>query len=147
MTLRSRRRRSPDHREQPPRHRPEGRRTAGQRGAGTVLVTAVILVLAVVAAALLVIAGYVAAVHRARAAADLVALSGAAAQAGAGDACRAATAIAARNDVRLVGCRVRGDSLDFVVSVTVEQAVATRTALLPRGVTATAHAGRLGLLP
>ncbi len=117
-----------------------------QRGSGTVLVAAVVLVSMVVAAGLLVVAGYVAAVHHARAAADLAALSGASARAQGQDVCRAAGVVAARNGVRLAGCRERGDSFDFVVTVTVEQALSVPSPVLPGSVDATAHAGRLGLL-
>lgn len=127
-----------------------GHRAAGcsrERGSGTVLSAAVVLVLAVVAAALLVLSGYLAAVHHARAAADLVALSGAARYVHGADACRASAQLALANRVRLAGCRVRGDQLDFVVDVSVAQAVAAPLALLPPEVTATAHAGRIGLLP
>jgi secretion/DNA translocation related TadE-like protein len=121
------------------------RRVQGERGSGTLLGVAVVLVLAVVAGGVLVVAGYIAAVHHARSAADMVALSGAAQQARGDGACRAAARIATANSVRLVGCQVRGDSFDFVVSVTVEQMVRA-PALLPQSVAAGAHAGRLGLL-
>lgn len=120
-------------------------RVRGERGSGTLLGVAVVLVLAMVAGGVLVVAGYVAAVHHARSAADLSALSGAVRQARGDGACRAAAAAATANGVRLVGCQVRGDSLDFVVSVTVEQGVRV-PALLPQWVAASAHAGRLGLL-
>ena len=123
-----------------------GRRRRNQRGSGTVLVAAVVLVLMVVTAGLLAVAGYIAAAHHARAAADLAALSGASARAQGQDACRAAGAVAARNGVRLVGCRERGDSFDFVVTVTVEQQVSVPSPVLPGSVGASAHAGRLGLL-
>lgn len=118
----------------------------GERGSGTVLVAGALLVAALVAGALLVVAGYIVAVHHARAAADLVALSGASARAEGGDACRAAGRFALLNRVRLASCRVRGDSLDFVVTVTVAQRVPTLPGALPGEVAATAHAGRLGLL-
>lgn len=122
-----------------------GCRHHGERGSGTVLVAAVVLVLMVVSAALLVVAGYVLAAHRARAAADLVALSGAAAVARGEDGCHAAAMAAAGNGVRLAHCRERGDSFDFVVSVTVVRAVLAPSAVLPGSVDATAHAGKLGL--
>jgi secretion/DNA translocation related TadE-like protein len=118
-----------------------------QDGSGTALTAAVILLVAVVAAGLLVIAGYLAAGHHARAAADLVALSGASQQARGGSACHAAARVAAANKVFLSDCRVSGDALDFVVTVIVARQVAAPAVLLPREVTATAHAGRIGLLP
>ena len=121
-------------------------RRRDERGSGTVLIAAVVLVLMAVTAGLLVVAGYVAAAHHARAAADLSALSAASARAGGQDACRAAAVAAARNEVRLTRCVERGDSLDFVVSVTVGQQVSAPSPLLPGSVEATAHAGKLGLL-
>lgn len=131
----------------PVRRRSPGRRPGhSQRGSGTVLVAAVILVLMVVAVGLTVVAGYIAAAHHARAAADLVALSGAAAQARRQDACRVASGVATENRVRLSACHVRGDSLDFVVSVTVARSLDAPTPLLPGEVDASALAGRLGLL-
>ena len=60
--------------------------------------------------------------------------------------CAAAADVAHRNGVSLVRCAVRGDSLDFVVSVTVRQSVRLGLPLLPEGVSATAHAGRLGVI-
>nr|WP_300143417.1 Rv3654c family TadE-like protein [Propionicimonas sp.] len=117
-----------------------------ERGSGTLLAAAALLVAGLVAGALLVVAGYLAALHHARAAADLVALSGAATQARGGDACRTARELARQNGVRLAECRVRGDSFDFVVSTTVVQRTPGRSPLLPSELTAIAHAGRLGLL-
>jgi hypothetical protein len=54
--------------------------------------------------------------------------------------------VARRNGVALVRCTVRGDSLDFVVSVTVRRPVRLGLPLLPDGVAATSHAGRLGVM-
>ncbi|MFT4108928.1 Rv3654c family TadE-like protein [Propionicimonas sp.] len=122
-----------------------GRSRATQRGAATVLVAGVALVTMLVAGMLLVVAGYVAAVHRVRGAADLVALSAAAAFARGRDACAAAEALAVQNGVLLGSCRVRGDVLEFAVSVTVSRPVATPSPLFPGSVTATASAGRTGL--
>lgn len=129
------------------RRRAGGRRRRDERGAGTVLMIAAVLVAAVLAGLVLVVQGYVAAVHHARSAADLVAVSAAARQLRGHDACRAAAAVAEANAVRLRACRVRGDSFDFVVSVTVEQPVRAPAPMLPAVVPATAHAGRIGLLP
>lgn len=119
---------------------------AGQKGSGTVLVAGALTLAMVVAGAVLVVSGYVVAVHHARAAADLAALSGASAHGRGQDACGAAGRVATANRVRLAACRVRGDSFDVVVSVTVERRVAGPSAVLPGKVGATAHAGRLGLL-
>lgn len=113
-----------------------------QRGSGTLLMAAVALLVMVLAGAGLVLAGYVAAQHAAAGAADLAALSGAAAYARGQDACSAAGEVARANRVNLTGCRVFGDSFGFVVKVTV-----TRQLRPPRGlpntVTASAEAGRL----
>lgn len=122
------------------------RRQGDQRGAGTALVAAVVLVLMVVAAGLVVLSGYVAAIHHARAAADLVALSAASSRARGQDACRAAARVATSNGVDIAECRTRGDSLDFVVTVTVTERVGAPVAMLPQRLTASAVAGRLGLL-
>jgi len=117
-----------------------------QHGSGTVLVAAAVVVLMVVAASLLVIGGYLVAADRVRGAADLVAISGATRVSQRGDGCRAARDLAGLNGVLLLRCTVRGDSLDFVVSVTVRQPVRVRLPLLPDGVQATSHAGRLGVV-
>lgn len=117
-----------------------------QHGSGTVLVAGIVVVLMAAAAALLVIGGYLVAADRARGAADLVAVSAAARVSQQGDGCRSSDTVARRNGVLLVACTVRGDSLDFVVSVTVRQPVRMRLPLLPDGVQATSHAGRLGVV-
>lgn len=135
-------------RAQPPRRATRsGRRPRpGQRGSGTLLVAAVIVVLVALTGALGLVGRYLAAAHAARGAADLAALSAAAQRARGEAACPAADRIAAANGVRLTGCRVTGDSLDFVVSVTVRQPVPALLPALPEGVAATAHAGRLGII-
>ena len=117
-----------------------------ERGSGTVLVAGVVVVLMVVAAAILVIGAYLAAAGHARGAADLVAISAAAKVAQHSDGCAAAADMARSNGVSLVRCAVRGDSLDFVVSVTVRQSVRVGLPLLPERGSATAHAGRQGVI-
>jgi len=117
-----------------------------ERGSGTLLAAGAVVLLMVVAAAILVIGAYLVAADHARGAADLVAISAAAKVAQRGDGCRAAADIAHRNGVSLARCTVRGDSLDFVVSVTVWQPVRLRLPLLPDAVPATSHAGRLGVI-
>lgn len=125
--------------------------TLGQdaRGSGTVLAVglmAVCLLMLVVAAT----AGrYFVAVHRARTAADLGALAGAAAAATAlaedtgysAGPCAAATRIVLANGAQQVRCGVVGDPTDFVVSVRVEVSVRPNGWALPAGVVAEAHAG------
>ncbi len=117
-----------------------------EHGSGTVLVAGTIVGLMVVAAAILVIGAYLVAADHARGAADLVAISAAAKVAQRTDGCAAAADVAHRNGVSLVRCAVRGDSLDFVVSITVRQSVRVGLPVLPEGVSATAHAGRLGVI-
>jgi len=129
-----------------PGMRGPGMRCSQERGSGTLLVAGVVFVLMAITAAILVVGGYLVAADRARGAADLVAVSAAAEQAGLGQGCRVAASVARLNGVQLMRCLVEGDSLDFVVSVTVRQPVRTRLPLLPDGVPATSHAGRLGVM-
>ncbi|HQA78077.1 MAG TPA: hypothetical protein PLL50_06940 [Propionicimonas sp.] len=116
-----------------------------ERGSGTAQMAAVSLVLLVVVGALAVVIGYLAALNEARGAADLVALSAAAERVRGADACRAARSTASANQVAVTGCRVVGDTLDFVVVVTVARSVRFGAPVLPQRVQATARAGRTGL--
>ena len=113
---------------------------ATERGSGTLLVAAGILISGLVAAVVVVVAAAGVAGHRVRAAADLVALSAATEHSVGGQGCRAAARIAAANEVSLRECVLRGDLIDFAVTVV----VAGRAPLdgLPV-LTATAHAGRV----
>ena len=111
-----------------------------EQGSGTLLVAAAMLVAGVAIAAVVVVVSFLAASHRVRAAADLVALSAAVEQGSGGPACRIAARIAAANQVRLRSCAVRGDLVDF--AVTVEVAGPAPAAWLPAP-TATSHAGRV----
>ena len=97
-------------------------------------------ILMVLAFAGVVAAGYVTAGHRARSAADLAALSGAAEVQRGGDACGAATRLAEANGARIVACDRVGDQIDYVVTVRVACAVGG-PAGLPRSVEAVAYAG------
>ncbi len=117
-----------------------------ERGSGTVLVAGIVVVLMAVTGAILVVAGYLVAADQARGAADLVAISAAARVAQRGDGCSTAAAVAHSNGVAVVRCVVRGDSLDFVVSVTVRRSVRVGLPLLPDGVSVTSHAGRVGVI-
>ena len=121
------------------------RRPASERGSGTAQIAAVSLVLLVVVGALGVVIGYLTALDEARGAADLVALSAAADRVRGADACRAARSTASANQVVVTGCHVVGDSLDFVVVVTVARSVRFGAPVLPQRVQATARAGRTGL--
>jgi len=117
-----------------------------EHGSGTALVAGAVVVLMAVAGAVLLVASYLVAADYARGAADLVAISAAARVAQRGNGCTAAENVAQHNGVALVRCTARGDSLDFVVSVTVRRPVTVGLPLLPDGVSATSHAGRLGVI-
>jgi secretion/DNA translocation related TadE-like protein len=113
---------------------------ADERGSGTMLMVGVLGVLLALATATIWAAGYLAAAHKARAAADLAALSGAVAiQAGA-DGCAAARRVAVDNGTELSACDRVGDQVDFVISVEVARPVRTGIPGLPAQVTAVAHA-------
>jgi secretion/DNA translocation related TadE-like protein len=103
--------------------------------------TGILGVVVALSSAALVIAGYAVGYHRARAAADLSALSGAAAFQGGREACSQAARTARQNGARLNHCDVVGDAIDFVVTVRVSVRARTRIPHLPRAVTAQAHAG------
>ncbi len=105
------------------------------------LMVGVMGVVGVVGLTAILLAGYLVAVHRARGAADLAALSAAAAYQQGSDPCTQARRIAVANKARVVGCKLVGDPIDFVVSVSVVVQVGTRVPGLPRRVPARAHAG------
>ena len=113
----------------------------GQRGSGTLLVVGVMAVVGVVAVVATVAAAYLVVGHRARAAADLTALSGAAAYAEGRSPCAAAARLARANGARLQTCDQVGDEVDYVVSVAVRVDVGLRVPGLPRSLTGRAHAG------
>jgi secretion/DNA translocation related TadE-like protein len=115
-----------------------------QRGSGTVLMTAIMSVVVALGAVATVVAGYLVSHHQARSAADLAALSGAAAFAKGDDACAQARRTAQQNGARATHCDRAGDEVDFVVTVRVVVEVRVRSPGLPRRVEAEAHAGRVG---
>jgi len=115
-----------------------------QRGSGTVLMAAIMSVVVTLGAAATVVAGYLVSHHQARSAADLAALSGAAAYASGADACDQARRTARRNGATATRCDQVGDPVDFVVTVRVVVGVRVRSPGLPRQVDAEAHAGRVG---
>ena len=90
-----------------------------QRGNATLLVTVAVLVVVGIAALLLVGGVARATGERVRGAADLAALAGARAQADNADACAAARSSARGNGAEVVACRVSGDEVEFVVTVSV----------------------------
>jgi secretion/DNA translocation related TadE-like protein len=116
-----------------------GRR--GQRGSSSVLMAGVMGVVVLLSAAAMVVAGYAVAYHRVRAAADLAAVSAAAAFERGGDACGQARRSAADNGARVVQCDQVGDQIAYVVSVQAEIRVRSRIRGLPTRVQAWAHAG------
>lgn len=101
-------------------------------------------VLVLLSCTAMVVAGYAVATHRARAAADLAAVSGAAAFGQGLDACAQARRTAADNGARLVRCEQAGDQVDYVITVRVAIGVRVRLAGLPRQVESLAHAGSIG---
>ena len=112
-----------------------------QRGAATFVMAAVIAVVVFLAVAGLLVGGYLVAAHRARAAADLAALSGAAAYAQGAPVCPVIRRIAADNRAEVVGCGQVGDQLDFVVTARVRVRVDIGGSPFPRYVDAVAYAG------
>jgi secretion/DNA translocation related TadE-like protein len=112
-----------------------------ERGSGTLLMVGVMAVVGVVAMMAVVAAAYLVAGHRAHGAADLAALSGAAAYAEGRSPCPAAARLARANDARLVACDRVGDDVDYVVSVTVEVQAGLRVPGLPHALRGRAHAG------
>jgi secretion/DNA translocation related TadE-like protein len=112
-----------------------------ERGSASVLMTGIMGVVVALSSAALLIAGYAVGYHRARAAADLSALSGASAFQQSRDACVEVRQTARQNGARVEDCDVVGDAIDFVVTVRVSVATHTRIPQLPRKVAAEAHAG------
>lgn len=118
-----------------------------ERGSGTMLMVGAMIVITVLAFVGTTVAGYAVAVHQARAAADLAALSGAVARSDGTDGCAAAKAIARANRATMTDCDVVGDQLDFVITVQVRQDVPPLMPGLPRSVAAKAHAGPVSSPP
>lgn len=88
-----------------------------ERGSGTALAALVVLLAAVMLMVLLGVGVGVAALHRARNAADLAALAGAVALADGTPACDAAAVVATRNGAGLAGCVVEEGTVTVVASV------------------------------
>jgi len=113
----------------------------GEGGSASVLMVGVVGVVIALSSAALIIAGYAVSYHRARAAADLGALSAAAVFQQGRDTCAQATLTAKQHGAQVERCDVVGDAIDFVVTVRVSLATRTRIPQLPKTVTAEAHAG------
>jgi secretion/DNA translocation related TadE-like protein len=110
-------------------------------GNATTLMVGIMGVVLALSSAALVIAGYAVGYHRARAAADLSALSGAAAFQQGREPCTQAGLTARQNGAQVARCNQVGDAVDFVVTVRVSVVVSTRIPHVPRTVAAEAHAG------
>ena len=113
----------------------------GEAGSASVLMVGIVGVVIALSGAALVIAGYAVSYHRARAAADLSALSAAAAFQQGRDACAQAALTAEQHSAQVKHCDAVGDAIDFVVTVRLSLATRTRIPQLPKTVTAEAHAG------
>lgn len=124
--------------------RPRERGAGRERGSASVLLAGVMGVVVLLSCAAMVVVGYAVAAHRARGAADLAAVSGAAAYGQGADACAQARRTAVDNGARLVRCDQVGDQVDYVVTVRVAIGVRVRVAGLPRQVESLAHAGSIG---
>jgi secretion/DNA translocation related TadE-like protein len=110
-------------------------------GSATALMVGMMGVVVALSSAALVIAGYAVGYHRARAAADLSALSGAVAFQQGREPCAQAAMTAKQNGARVIRCNQVGDAVDFVVTVRISVVAGTRLPYLPRTVAAEAHAG------
>jgi secretion/DNA translocation related TadE-like protein len=110
-------------------------------GSASALMAGILGVVITFSSAALVIAGYAVGYRRARAAADLSALSAAAAFQHGRDPCAQAARTAGHNGARVDSCSRVGDAVDFVVTVRVSVVSGTRLPQLPRTVAAAAHAG------
>jgi secretion/DNA translocation related TadE-like protein len=118
-----------------------------ERGSATALMIGIMGVAVALSSAALVIAGYAVGFHRARAAADLSALSAAAAFQQGREPCAQAALTAKQNGARVDRCSQVGDAVDFVVTVRVSVVARTRIPNMPRTVAAEAHAGPVRSVP
>ena len=118
-----------------------------ERGNATALMVGVMGVVVALSSAALVIAGYAVGFHQARAAADLSALSGAAAFQQGREPCAQAALTAKHNGARMDHCSQVGDAVDFVVTIRVSVVAGTRLPQVPRTVAAEAHAGPVRAAP
>ena len=118
-----------------------------ERGSATALMIGIMGVVVALSSAALVIAGYAVGFHRARAAADLSALSAAAAFQQGREPCAQAALTAKQNGALVDRCGQVGDAVDFVVTVRVSVVARTRIPNMPRTVAAEAHAGPVRSVP
>lgn len=117
------------------------RRVRDERGSASVLVAALLGVVVLLTGVALLVGGYELAYRRARAAADLAAVSGATTFQQGGDPCAQARRTARDNGARVLSCEQVGDLVEYVVTVRVGIEVRTRLRRLPARVEAEAHAG------
>ena len=117
-------------------------RRRDERGSATVLVVAAAGVVLTLALATAVVAGYLVAFHRARHAADLAAVSGAAQAALGRQGCPVAERIARANGAGRVACEQVGDQVEYVVGLEVWVPVRPVLRGLPEEVPARADAGQ-----
>lgn len=112
-----------------------------ERGSGTMLMIGVCAVVMMLGYTAMVVCGYLIAGHRARAAADLAALSGATTASQGGDPCDSARRNARAHRARITACERVGDQIDFVVTITAAVSIDLTVPGLPRQVSVVAHAG------
>ena len=112
-----------------------------ERGGASLLMAGVMGVVVTMSCVAMVICGYLLGYHRARAAADLAALSGAVAYQQGRDGCAEARRLASVNGAGLAACEDVGDQVDFVITVRVTVGVGLNVPGLPRTIAAEAHAG------
>ncbi len=120
-------------------------RVRDERGGGSMLMIGVCVVVMTLGYTAMIVCGYVIAGHRARAAADLAALSGATTAGQGGDPCDAARRNARAHGAEVTSCQRVGDQIDFVVTVTAMVTTDLRIPGLPRRLSATAYAGAEGV--
>jgi secretion/DNA translocation related TadE-like protein len=111
-----------------------------EHGSGSMIMISVIVVVMMLASAATIIAGYLVAGHRAKAAADLSAISGASAVLSGNEGCATARRIAGRQRASAT-CTQVGDAIEFVITVTAAVEVPVTFPGLPSLIEATAHAG------
>ena len=99
-----------------------------ERGGASILMAGVMGVVVTISWVAMLISGYLLGYHRARAAADLAALSGAVAYQQGRNGCVEARRLAAANGARLADCGQVGDQVDFVITVRAAVAVETESA-------------------
>lgn len=117
------------------------RSSCGERGVAAPIVVLIVMGMVTLASVGVLALTYAATARAVRAAADLVAVSGAQAYGRGADPCAEARRIAGHNSVDLGTCAVTGDPIDFVVEVRVTRRVGWRLPGLPGQVAATAYAG------